>query len=263
MIGYPRLEGIRITTLAAAVSLGLTGLTSVGTSHAFAAETNHATVDSLTLVCRDSSLLSVATGNGLVVAGMQSRAGRGSVVQGISGSDGRGISGSDGRGISGSDGRGISGSDGRGISGSDGRSIIAEARTGAAGPVERIEISSAGSEVTVLGQRFTVSIDLSGCVDVGDYVVAGATESHDLVALVAVGSMYVPGESQVWVRGSVTEANESVGTLNVGALEVDYTPHLGSDSGYRPSVGSLVEISGTQPVPQGAVILGISGSDGR
>lgn len=64
----------------------------------------------------------------------------------------------------------------------------------------------------------------------------------------ASSEMYVPGASSVFVRGTVSRVN----SLN-GEFEVDGTRIVGF-VGQLPSINTLVDVVGTQPLPGGAVV---------
>jgi hypothetical protein len=67
----------------------------------------------------------------------------------------------------------------------------------------------------------------------------------------AYGELTIPGATAVFVRGSVDSVDEGIGQAVVGSLRID----LNNAVGQPPSVGDVVSVSGTQPLPSG-IILG-------
>jgi hypothetical protein len=179
----------------------------------------------------------------------------------MSGSNGRGMSGSNGRGMSGSNGRGMSGSNGRGMSGSNVRGTAAEVGgfgagfvSAAMGAVDAIAVDGESAALTIAGQTFSVtSADASG-ISVGDYVVAGAIRTDAIALVYHVGLPYVPGVSQVRVKGALNSVDASRGKLNIGALVVDYTPYLAGQPKFTPVTGDVLEVTGVQPSVHGVLL---------
>src|SRR5881394_2180324 len=134
----------------------------------------------------------------------------GNALRGISGgNDLRGISGgNDLLGISGgNDLRSISGgNDVRGISGGNDLRSPATFDSIAIGPVESVTRDEQGTTVSVLGQTYRGAVDLADLVSPGEYVFAGGNGGA-LGAILIGAELYVPGSTQVNVRGVVTNVD--------------------------------------------------------
>ena len=114
----------------------------------------------------------------------------------------------------------------------------------------------ARTKITVLGQTYTTDSDTIADIAQGDYV-AIAGDGEGAVSLVySVGSAYVPGVSLVTVRGSVADVDVARGTARIGAVLVDYSAYLAAAPDYVPQTGDMLEVSGTQPQPGGAILVG-------
>ena len=157
----------------------------------------------------------------------------------------------------------------------------------AIGPVESADLRE--RTITVLGQRFVVSsssyIQLAQTpnlatnlralksLQVGAYVAASGELHGGVLMLTELrhsADSYVSGSSAVFLRGVVTAVDYSRGQLFVGSAWIDYTPTLAGGLLYQPSMGSTIEIYGTQPTPRGMLVAtsvgweaanGISGGD--
>ena len=136
------------------------------------------------------------------------------------------------------------------------------------GPVEGV--SAGRSEITVLGQRFTApssslvvsrldhgasaSTRSSG---VGSYVVVVGERLSDgtLVAksIKNISDPYVPGASDVYLRGTVDKYSAVDGVLQIGGLQVLVSDALATNSPNYIYLGASIEILGTQAVPGGQV----------
>jgi hypothetical protein len=179
-----------------------------------------------------------------------------STTRGISGgNDLRGISGgNDLRGISGgNDLRGISGgNDLRGISGgNDLRATTFESI--AIGPVDSVTGDGQGTTVSVLGQIYRGAVDLADLVSPGEYVFA-AGNGGALGAILTGAELYVPGSTQVNVRGVIANVDPVHGTFSIGNVVVDYSSYLSSDPTFEPRANDSVEVSGIQPAVGGTII---------
>ena len=126
----------------------------------------------------------------------------------------------------------------------------------AVGPVERIDHRT----VVVLGQTYVIdkATQVTSQIDLGSYVaVAGSVATVSAVTATRVQvlpSLYVDGSSLTYVRGQVRTLSESVGRLSVGALQIDYTPSLGTTDKVVLAVGDIANFSGIKPSPSGAML---------
>ena len=121
----------------------------------------------------------------------------------------------------------------------------------------RVDRVGPQGELFVLGQVVVFPGDQE--VSVGDYVaVLGAPSSDGKVtgiSTLSIGSMYVAGASQVYLKGESAAPMSSSGIADIGRQGVDLTPTMFSQAHLTQiSVGSTLEIVGTQPVLGGVVI---------
>ena len=121
------------------------------------------------------------------------------------------------------------------------------------GPVESVNAESRSA--VVLGQR--VRTDAATELAVGDsvaiYGLANGNGSIEASAIQSLG-LYVPGATPIYITGTVERAEPSVGRIVVNGITVDLTPAM-SDGMVSPGVGSQLEVSGTQPVSHGVVLM--------
>lgn len=186
-------------------------------------------------------------------------------IQGISGGDALGISGGDLLGISGGDVAGISGGDSQGISGGDVVGISGGDVAGIsggdvlAGPVEAIDLAN-GTFVS-LGQVVMTSGRELRNLRVGDFVaVEGSVMGPGWLyadAVTVTDIDYVPGATEVFVSGMLSEIDSAAGTARIGKLTIDYTPSLARAQ--APS-SAMWTFRGTQPAVTGLMISEISGT---
>jgi hypothetical protein len=156
------------------------------------------------------------------------------------------------RGQSGTNLRGQSGTNLRSPS-SGGNAIYESA---AIGPVETVSFVGALAKITVLGQTYTSDSDTIADIALGDYVVIAGGRDRVASIVYRVGSTYVPGVSRVTVRGAVGAVDTAHATATVGNVVVDYVSHLANAPDYVPETGAVLEATGTQPQPGGAILVG-------
>ena len=124
------------------------------------------------------------------------------------------------------------------------------------GPIEAVDCRA--QTVKILGVRFaadavaTATLCESDAFSVSSYVSAtgevDSTGGIRLRNLTAVPStLYVPGASPVYIRGEVSIANPDTGEIFLNGALID-------SQSASPSLGSIVEILGTQPLPNGSVL---------
>jgi hypothetical protein len=125
------------------------------------------------------------------------------------------------------------------------------------GPVEAL--GSKGSSITVLGQTFAVSrksLAEGSVTALGAYVLAkGDVSANGKLTAKSVSVLettYVPGATQVFVRGSIDAYDASTGVLTIGAAKYLVSQALAGGSQVL-AVGELIEIVGTQATPSGPV----------
>ena len=141
----------------------------------------------------------------------------------------------------------------------------AQAATLAMGPVE--QINAKASTVVVLGQTYKIdpSTTLSSqagavftlnSLAVNTLVVVDGTESAqgvtNVTSVVSLPQLDVPGATRLLVTG-VVSAETAAGQIKIGNLNLDITQTLTSDV-QNFSIGSLVEVTGTQPNPGGLFV---------
>jgi hypothetical protein len=127
------------------------------------------------------------------------------------------------------------------------------------GPVDAISWNAEAATLKVAGQTFNVDLADALDLEVGDYVVAGATQREEPAVVYAVGIPYVPGVSSVRVKAPIDVVRSATGTAMAGDLAIDYTPHLSVDPAFALSSGQVVELSGTQPTRTGVLVVNSSG----
>jgi hypothetical protein len=210
-------------------------------------------------------VLGISGGDILGISGGDVAGISGGDSQGISGGDVLGISGGDALGISGGDVAGISGGDVLGISGGDVAVISGGDALGISGgdilsgPVEAIDL--ANGTFHSLGQVVMTSGRELRNLRVGDYVsVEGSVMGPgwlyaDVVTVTDIE--YVPGATEVFVTGLLSEINSASGTARLGSLTIDYTPSLARAE--APS-SAMWSFRGIQPAVTGLMISEISGT---
>ena len=136
--------------------------------------------------------------------------------------------------------------------------VTAQAATLTVGPIEQINLKT--STVTVLGQKFHVTLTAAIKSSTGAAMTLGSLTPNTVVAIdgaetaqgkatvssiTTLPQMNVPGATQLLVTG-VVSSETSTGQIRVGNLLVDINATLTSDTP-QFAVGGLVEITGTQP----------------
>jgi len=162
------------------------------------------------------------------------------------GIDGGNILGIDGGNTNGIDGGNILGIDGGNTNGIDGGNVLA-------GPVDKIDRVNGVFES--MGQHVMASQDMLSGIRVGDYVsVEGSVVAPGLLYADDVSvsdALYVPGDSEVFVKGLLTSVDSDAGTAQLGDLTIDYTSSLGNG---RAPEGAMWSFSGIRPAKGGVMI---------
>ena len=165
-------------------------------------------------------------------------------AQGIDAGDALGIDAGDVAGIDAGDAQGIDAGDALGIDAGDALGI--DAGDILAGPVSNIDRGN--GVFHSLGQVVMASDEALSSMRVGDYVnVAGSVVAPGLLYAdtVSVADVdYVPGATQVYVAGFLTDVNLGLGTARLGELTIDYTASLAT--GLAPS-GAMWSFTGIVP----------------
>src|SRR5688572_31514437 len=134
----------------------------------------------------------------------------------------------------------------------------ANSRVAAIGPIEQLDCAT--GTYRVLGIKFTAtsrsmlsgvceaqtSLGLSYVVATGFRSESGKTVGAELAAVRT--DMYVPGATNVFVRGLVSRTKSATGEFEVAGTRV------AALSGQVPALGESVDIIGTQPLHGGLVI---------
>jgi len=121
------------------------------------------------------------------------------------------------------------------------------------GPVEAIKGREATA--TVLGQK--LPLRSLGQVEIGESVsIFGVLRSDGTVAVSSVehNGQYIPGASTVFLTAIVQKISPAVGRATVGGLKVDLTSLTTLDGSEAISVGSVVQLIGTQPNSNGLIL---------
>lgn len=136
--------------------------------------------------------------------------------------------------------------------------VVSAAEFQAVGPLERAGVSIAGP--TIFGQRLLadgkgLTANLND-VSAGSYVVVKGDQRSDGSVVVSslkfIGAEYVPGASEVYLRGTVDQFASSTGIARVGGAQVLVSQALATTAGSINS-GDLVEVVGIQALPNGPV----------
>jgi hypothetical protein len=145
------------------------------------------------------------------------------------------------------------------------------------GPAEKISTNQASlgslgmTYLTVLGQtyevkptaavvigdkRFTAAQSMK-FLSLGAYISIAGTDAvdgrHEAEEIIISPRMYVPGASAVFVSGVVTAYDSTLGVAQIGSLLINTTPLLASNPSQHISVGSHIEVLGTQASLGGVV----------
>ena len=124
------------------------------------------------------------------------------------------------------------------------------------GPISAIDCEA--HTVSVLGVRFAADSAASGPLcEIGTYSIssyvsaAGKVDSNGIVHLRKLDGIantpYVPGATLVYVRGEISDSNRATGTFSLSGAIID-------GQSIPPKIGSVLEILGTQPLPNGLVV---------
>ena len=138
------------------------------------------------------------------------------------------------------------------------RSNVEAAELLFAGPVD--EVLPKEHSAIVLGQR--IALLPSEQLSVGETAeLYGKVDSQEGITISSVVSRgaYVAGATKVLVTGYVEKTQSSTGRAQVAGLAIDLTPAM-SGSFWSPTVGSAVQIRGTQPNAHGVLLAESLGS---
>ena len=247
--------------LASAVALAIAGVPAQAASKASASAVTLAPSARSEAIIGTGGNAIIGTG-GEAIIGTGGEAIIGTGGEAIIGTGGEAIIGTGGEAIIGTGGEAIIGTGGEAIIGTGGDAIIGTGGNGfpkddvfgpaISGPVEAIDRD--GGKITVLGipvrissaTRFT-SADVSS-LQLGDWVfVSGMSSEYGVSAstIHASSKIFVPGVSQVFVSGPVTEIMPDIGTVRIGAATIN-TVGVELD---RIKAGDFVEVSGYQAQP--------------
>jgi hypothetical protein len=123
-----------------------------------------------------------------------------------------------------------------------------------AGPVASIDFEN--GTFSSLGQSVAMAGSIINSLKEGDFVaVSGSIAGAGLINadnVVLTGIQYVPGATEVFVTGIPTSVNYSLGTAEIGGLNVNYTSSLGGD-GFE-GIGAAITVIGTQPMIGGVML---------
>src|SRR5687768_16784766 len=154
---------------------------------------------------------------------------------------------------------------------------LAAQQAAALGPIERVSIR--GGEISVLGQSFriTEATKFSAASQLAPHqnavlgrhfaeqqVLVTGTRSSDGVltatSVRALSTRYVPGSSEVFIQGAVSEVDRALAVVSINNLKI-YIGDIVSTPGFNPSVGTELAVLGIQTVSGGVVwALGVQPS---
>jgi len=132
------------------------------------------------------------------------------------------------------------------------------------GPIDSVDPH--GTFVVVLGQRFALPVADSAAnlsmrisVDrfpIGSLVIAEGERlgagTFQLDSLKKLQAPYVPGASQVYIRGAIDSVDSSLGIVRIGELQIQVTPAM-STGNLSFAAGDSIELVGTQALVRGSV----------
>jgi hypothetical protein len=130
------------------------------------------------------------------------------------------------------------------------------------GPVESYDAKHGFARVlgqTVIMQR---SVDLA-VGDLASVVGISGADGKITASVVTDQGLYIAGSSKIFLSGNVQKINLAVGTATVNGVTIDFTSLL-ADSPTSPTVGTSVQVGGTQPAIGGVVLAtAISGAGAK
>ena len=111
------------------------------------------------------------------------------------------------------------------------------------GPVDQVDLVH--SRILVLGNWISIANAPLADTVIGDVVaVKGsikANGSYNISGVTHVSSMmYVPGATQLYIKGPISAVNYAIGTARIGVLTIDYTATLATLKSEDITVGSIV-----------------------
>jgi uncharacterized protein DUF5666 len=144
-------------------------------------------------------------------------------------------------------------------------SVASAQTTFVAGPVEKISPDS--RQITVLGQTYlidTQTVFSSGATKLrgqngirvltpGTLVSIESRASQSATLVTVSARSYVSGATTVFVSGKVEQLASELGLIKVGGLSIDVSA-VQPEALASLQTGSLVEVSGKQPLPQGLLL---------
>src|SRR5690349_10912293 len=144
-------------------------------------------------------------------------------------------------------------------------SLASAQTTFVAGALE--EISPDSRQITVLGQTYLIdaktvfslgSKRISNAaggrvLSLGNWIAVESGDARRATSVSVFTSPYVSGASPVFVSGKVEQVATDLGTIRIGGLTIDASAAL-PGSLDELQIGTLVEVSGTQPLSQGVLL---------
>jgi hypothetical protein len=110
-----------------------------------------------------------------------------------------------------------------------------------------------GSQLILAGPVASIDFENGTFSSLGQSVaMAGGAGLINADNVVLTGIQYVPGATEVFVTGIPTSVNYSLGTAEIGGLNVNYTSSLGGD-GFE-GIGAAITVIGTQPMIGGVML---------
>jgi hypothetical protein len=125
------------------------------------------------------------------------------------------------------------------------------------GGVEKV--AKGRSEITVLGQRFQAPTSMLANLDsnVGTFVAISGERLADGTLLAKsikrLATEYVPGASDVYLRGTVDRYSDKTGVVQIGGVQVLNLDASANNSPYPLQMGANIEVVGTQALLGGPI----------
>ncbi len=145
--------------------------------------------------------------------------------------------------------------------------VLSESDLLVVGAVDKIDFSL--GYALIAGQRINISkdtvllendsaissgLEMLHVLQEGDFVSVNGLMDWPAASIRRLSESYVPGASSIFVRGRVSEMDDTIGVATVGGLKIDVTPAMGSAAYIGVRAGDLIEAIGIRPEMHGSLI---------